>query len=123
MQGKRGDAERIGEILRRNGHLWDVARFESNAGDVDELVGGVIECDRNAAPRTNDVGELREHEGGRGDEIGRLGYGSEKLGEAFSAELRAGSYRYCLTLRVVQVAASDLHFPTEPAPAPPRHRP
>jgi hypothetical protein len=83
------------------------------------LPGRTVECYRERAPRPDNVGELREHEGRGSPEVRCFGDGGEKLGKALSAELRAGGYRGTelrpggnsggLTLRVAQVAASDLH--------------
>src|SRR5437868_7113013 len=105
MERESRDGQWTGKVLRGYGNLCSARRLEPDAGGCDKLARRAVESDYNSPSRTNDVGELREHEGGRGDKIGCLGYGGEKLGEAFSAELRAGGYRCALTLRVVQVAA------------------
>ena len=122
MERERSDGQWVREVFGVHRYSGNQLAVESYACYADELPGRKVQADDQPALGTNDVGELREHEGGRGYEIGCLRNGGEQLGEAFSTYLRAGGYRCALTLRVVQVAALDLHFRTASFRAP-LHRP
>ena len=106
--------------------------LEPYVRDTYEILWRTIERYSKPPSRPYDVGELREHEGRGSLEVRCFGDGGEELGEPISAQLGAGGYRGAelrsggnsggLTLRVAQVAASDLHFRSASCRARPLHR-
>ena len=110
VKRERRNGERIREIVDWNGNRRGADSLESDVGGVDETMWRAVQRHRQPPARTDNIGELREHERRGSFKIGRFGDSGEKLGQALSAELRADRYRGTLTLGFVQVAVSDLHF-------------